>query len=85
MTNGSGKTASLKKSLKELELQLMSTASIKKVSSSYFSFKAKNGWWIGTPKDATIKPGEKLTITIKVTTNGKTKYFGYKKAYFKYN
>ena len=83
MVNGSGKTASLKKSLKEIDITLMSTASVKSVSSSVFSFKSKSSWWVATPKkEVSFKPGGKLTVTVNVNTNGKTKYFGYKKAFF---
>lgn len=81
-TNNASKTANLKKSLKELDIQLMSSTSVKRLSSSYMSFKFHNGWWVGTPKDVLIKPGDKLTVTVNVTTNGKTNYFGYKKSYF---
>ena len=85
MTNGSGKTASLKKSLSAFSIQLTTSASVKSLSSKYFTFKLKNGYWVGTPIDASIKPGEKLTITVNVKTSGKAEYFGYTKSNFKCN
>ena len=85
MTNGSGKTASLKKSLNNFSIQLECSSSIKSLSSNYLTFKYKNGYWVGTPKDVSIKPNQKLTITVTVKTKGKPAYFAYTKSNFKWN
>lgn len=86
LTNKSGKTASFKKSLKYFSIALTTSPNIKSMSSSYLSFKHKNGSWIGTPKtDCSIKSGGKLTITVTVKTYGACEFFAYRSYNFKYN
>ena len=86
LVNKSGKTASFKKSLKNVTVALTTSPNIKSMSSSYLSFKHKNGTWVGSPKrDCSIKSGGKLTITVTVKTYGACEYFAYRSYNFKYN
>ena len=85
LINNASKTASLKKSLKEVSVTLVSSNTIKSVSCSYLKFKKKNGAWVGKPVDYAMKPGSKITATVTVKTAGKPSFFAYTKSNFKFN
>ena len=85
MTNTSKKTASLSKSLKSFSIQLLTSAPVKSLSSTYLKFSKSGGLWVGTPKkDVSIKAGGKLSFTVTVSTKGNCEVFGYQSFKFKY-
>ena len=85
MVNKSGKLASFRKSLKEVDVKLLAEPKATSLTSGSLSFKKNGSVWVGTPKtDYAIKPGAKVTITVTVKTNGKATFWGYSSYDFKY-
>ncbi|MCR4669908.1 MAG: hypothetical protein K5643_01815 [Saccharofermentans sp.] len=82
MENKSNNDASLTKSLNAIELRVYADQDIKKVTAEGFKFKEKDGKWVGTPSDMTIKAGQKVKFTVTVSTSGNVGHFGYRSCFF---
>ena len=82
LKNKSYKTASLAKSLNGLDIRFFCDASITEVTSDGMTFEGDDMSFRGTPKEATVAPGETYTFTVYVSTDSAISSYGYNYAYF---